>query len=110
MDNNVYFGEWTCKDDIIGSFDINKEIKKEISDLDIICAVYGLENCSGDCFVLFRKDGKLYEINDNHCSCYGLQNWEPEETTKQALLKRNGCYDVWEYFGKELKEIINKLE
>ena len=64
---------------------------------------------SGYAFVLFRKDAKLYEVNDYHCSCYGLRDWDPEETTKEALLLRDDDYGVWEVFGDELKEIIRKL-
>jgi hypothetical protein len=66
--------------------------------VEVILASYGTEDYGGDAFVLFRRDGKLYEVNGSHCSCYGLgeQNysgdrqtqWQPEETTVAALLHR----------------------
>lgn len=109
-----YFGEFdiTKKYPLLGEyegFDVNNETAIEISNLDIICAAYNRESYEGDAFVLFRKDGKLYEVNDSHCSCYGLRNWNPEETTKEALMLRGDEYGVWEKYGKELKEIIQAL-
>lgn len=39
-----------------------------------------------EAFVLFRQDGKLYEVHGSHCSCYGFEGqWEPEETSLKAL-------------------------
>jgi hypothetical protein len=36
--------------------------------------------------VIFEKDGKLWEVNGSHCSCYGLEGqWQPEETTWEAI-------------------------
>lgn len=116
--SKIYFGEWDNdqKYPLIKSngyydgFDVDNLTAIEISSIEIICAAYLTEPYSGDAFVLFRKDGKLYEVNDSHCSCNGLQNWNPEETIKEALLKRNYSYGVWEHYGKELREIISKLE
>lgn len=66
------------------------------SDLDgceIICASYTYENYSGSAWVLFRKDGKLFEVNGGHCSCYGLEDqWVPEETSLDALRMRSVNY------------------
>lgn len=55
----------------------------------MLFASYEYADYAGDAFVLFRKDGKLYEVNGGHCSCYGLEGqWEPEETTIEALEHR----------------------
>jgi hypothetical protein len=59
-------------------------------DQDIVYAGYTYESYSGDALVVFVKDGKLYENNDGHCSCYGLEHWDPEETNAAALLMRQG--------------------
>jgi hypothetical protein len=66
--------------------------------VNVLLASYGTEDYGGDAFVLFERDGKLYEVNGGHCSCYGLgeQNysgdresqWKPEETTVEALQHR----------------------
>lgn len=55
----------------------------------ILLASYTYEDYGGDAFVLFERDGKLFEVNGGHCSCYGLEGqWEPEETTIEALMHR----------------------
>lgn len=93
--------------------------------LEILLASYGTEDFGGDAFVLFRRDGKLYEVNGGHCSCYGLGSqgysgdtetqWEPEETTIEALQKRmdDGCLGSDGYngnkFADELREVLAHL-
>jgi len=40
--------------------------------------------------VLFKRGGKLYDVNGSHCSCFGLEDqWLPEETTVAALYRYN---------------------
>lgn len=56
---------------------------------NILFASYGYENYSGDAWVLFERDGKLYEVNGQHCSCFGLEGqWEPEEVYLPELKNR----------------------
>ena len=57
---------------------------------NLLFAVYKkYEYASGYAFVLFEQDGVLYEVNGNHCSCYGLENqWDPEETTPESIEHR----------------------
>ena len=56
---------------------------------EILFAYYVDENYSGDAFVLFEKNGKLFEVHGSHCSCYGLEDqWHPEETSWEALAIR----------------------
>jgi hypothetical protein len=64
------------------------------SDDEILLASYEYEDYSGDAFVLFERNGVLYEVHGGHCSCYGLEDqWEPEETTWEALaLRESGVY------------------
>lgn len=63
--------------------------KPEFQGIEILLASYEYAGYEGSAFVLFRKDGKLYEVNGGHCSCYGLEGqWEPEETTIEALEHR----------------------
>lgn len=93
------------------------EIKlKKYEEFDIILASYTYENYSGDAFVLFEHDGKLYEVNGGHCSCYGLEGqWSPEETTIEALKHRiekgslGTGYGLNE-FKNELEQVLNDLE
>jgi hypothetical protein len=52
----------------------------------VYLAWYGYGSYDGSSLVIFEKDGKLYEVNGSHCSCYGLETqWKPEETTWEAL-------------------------
>ena len=73
----------------------------------ILLASYTYENYTGDAFVLFERDGQLFEVNGSHCSCYGLEGqWEPEETTKDALLARDWYHDGCSSTFKSLIEHV----
>lgn len=64
---------------------------------DIVVAAYEIDGYEGSAFVLFTRDGKLFENHGGHCSCYGLEDqWAPEETTAAALRLRldQGDYGV----------------
>jgi hypothetical protein len=71
---------------------------------EVLYHSYTYEDYTGDAFTLFRdKDGRLMEANGGHCSCYGLEDqWEPEETFKEALLKRG-------HLDKELRKLVEAL-
>jgi hypothetical protein len=57
----------------------------------IVYAGYTYEDYSGSALIVWRDDdGKWWESNDGHCSCYGLENFGPEETSREALLMRQG--------------------
>lgn len=86
-----YSGLWTDKSDLNNDYPEAKELTEE----QIVYAGYTDEDCSGDAIVVFMRDGKLYENHDEHCSCNGLENWTPEETTKEAMLMRKWEIDNW---------------
>jgi hypothetical protein len=136
----VYLHNWKEKIDMIGDFEdlymtaeeyraekapypnveswLEKKSKmveaiKKYEGNNILFASYGTDNYSGDAFVLFEKNGKLYEVNGSHCSCYGLEGqFEPEETTLEAIEMRltKGTMGVDDYsdneFATELKAFI----
>lgn len=85
--------------------------------IEILLASYGYANYSGDAFVLFRRDGKLYRVDAGHCSCYGLEGqWEPQETNAELLRHemeqgRLGG-DKWceNNFGIELRGVLDRLQ
>lgn len=65
------------------------EEKPEFKGAEILLASYGTPSYEGYAFVLFRRDGKLFEVNGSHCSCYGLEGqWDPEEVTADELRHR----------------------
>lgn len=97
---NKYNDLFGCNEDIIREFAITSE---QLESVEILYAYYSYEDYSGDAHVIFRKDGKLYEVNGSHCSCYGLEGqWEPEETSVEALLFRPNVADG-------AKEILRSL-
>jgi hypothetical protein len=52
----------------------------------------------GDAFVLFERDGALYENTGSHCSCYELEGmWAPEKTTYAALQMRKLAENAGDY-------------
>ena len=93
------------KKDIVYQFQI--DISK-LENCKIIFAAYKNESYEGSALVLFTaEDGKLYEVNGSHCSCYGLEGqWSPEETSIDALKMRN-----LEYYGftKDLEDLFIDL-
>lgn len=87
-----FFGTWEDEEDVAQDFQVG------ISEVQgILLAHYDFSGYEGAAFVLFERDGKLYEVNGSHCSCYGLERqWEPEETSWDALKfrSRDGRYII----------------
>jgi hypothetical protein len=89
----VFLNDWSDKEGVFNDFNEDDEV-------NILFASYGNANYSGSAWVLFEQDGKLFEVNGSHCSCYGLENqWEPEEVMLEELENRllNGSFgeDDW---------------
>lgn len=83
---NIYQGGFCDEQEMIENFQIGSQ---ELIGVEIIHARYDTGGYEGDAHVIFRKEGKLYEVNGSHCSCYGLEGqWAPEETTLAALMAR----------------------
>ena len=81
-----YYGCWSDKQDVERDFSIDSQ---ELKGAKIHLAWYGQGDYCGSAFVLFEKDGQLYECHGSHCSCYGLEDqWGPEETTVESLAHR----------------------
>ena len=81
----MFYGMFENKSDICAQFRIEES---ELKNCTILFAAYdGEYEC--EALVVFRHQRKLYEVNGNHCSCYGLEGqWDPEETTVEALRHR----------------------
>lgn len=136
----VFVNDWEHKIDVIGDFEdiymTEKEYRETVSpypntkmwlekkakmksaienykSINILFASYGNANYSGDAWVLYEQNGKLYEVNGSHCSCYGLEGqWQGEEVLLKELEHRlvNGSFgeDDWSdnNFKKELCEFL----
>lgn len=76
------FSEKYCYDDEINEV----ELIKEYNGSNVLFASYDTGCYDGEAFVILEKNGKLYEVNGSHCSCYGLEGqWEPEELNLKTL-------------------------
>ena len=79
----------------------------------LLLAWYGYGSYCGSALVIFKRGGKLYEVNGSHCSCSGLEGqWDPEETSPDALLKRdfNGEYDGASEATMKLHALAKRLK
>lgn len=77
----IYKGIFEKKEDVQHEFCVDN-----LEGCNILFAWYGNGSYDGSAFVLFERDGQLYEVNGGHCSCYGLEEqWDPELTTVEAL-------------------------
>ena len=96
----IYYDGFENVDGMMKDFDITSE---ELEGVEILYACYNGGGYDGEAHVIFRKDGKLYEVNGSHCSCYGLEGqWKPEETSAEAMLVRPNV-------ATEAKEILSQL-
>jgi hypothetical protein len=102
--NQVYVENFSSNEDIIEQYSAPTDA---LDDAIVYLAWYGYGNYEGSSLVVFKKDGKLYEVNGSHCSCNGLEGqWEPEETSWAALDMR----DLPGYDGAEgAMEILKNL-
>jgi len=109
----IFLGIFKDEQSIIDGFQLDDD---DLYNITILFAVYIYENYYGRAFVLFEIDGKLYEVNGEHCSCYGLEGqWEPEETTIEDIKYRltegelgYDSYDGENYFRNELIDYIGE--
>ena len=113
----MYLGNFTNKKDVLQNFTSGADGVFPAPDLEgakILLAWYGYGDYDGSAFVLFERDGQLYEVNGGHCSCYGLEGqWDPEETTVEVLehrikggsLGKDSYYDEG-VFDKQLKGVL----
>jgi hypothetical protein len=133
----VYLNDWEDKFSLIADFNcvyitkteyeaeqspypyeenwLKEKMKKallEWSDINILFASYNCGNWEGEAWVLLEKEGKLFEVNAQHCSCYGVEGqWEPEQVSLEELkyrlekgtLGKNGSLN---YFATELKQFL----
>lgn len=103
---------WANKEMWLSSKIKTREVLNEWKNIKILFATYTYANYSGDAFVLFEKNGKLYEVNGSHCSCYGLEGqWSPEEVNLKELYNRitGGSFGVGYYGEEDEFEFKNEL-
>ena len=109
----MFLNNWSNLAEMAEDFNLEE---KALNGVNVLLASYGTQDYEGSAFVLFERSGKLYEVNGDHCSCYGLEGqWEPEETSVAALLHRldEGCLGASAYddnpFAEELRQVLAAL-
>lgn len=78
----------------------HRDIKRDLDGARILIDVDtgGWDACA---IVVYEKGDLLFEVNGSHCSCYGYEGqWEPEETSWEALAVRS-----WGSFYEEASDI-----
>ena len=105
--SQIYVQNFTDKASVLEAYNAPKDA---LDGATVYLAWYGYGSYDGKSLVIFRKGGKLYEVNGSHCSCNGLENqWEPEETSWAALAKRDLSYsDGCDVANKILKSLVAK--
>lgn len=106
----MYLGIFKSKEDVIQQYEAPEDA---LDGAEVLLAWYGDGSYCGSSFVLFRKGGKLYEVNGDHCSCYGLEGqWDPEETFVAALREREfyDGYDGVAEFRLRLAKVLDSLD
>lgn len=102
-------GNWkgTGLDGMKSDFEIGD---KELEGVNILVASYTYESYEGSAYVLFERDGKLYEVHGGHCSCYGLEGqWDPEEAEIAAVRHRleNGTWGEENRIKETVLAVLN---
>ncbi len=100
--------------------EIAKIFEEDISSFEgviIIFAAFTGDTYEGYAFVLFKRDGKLYEVNGSHCSCSGFEDqWDPEEALIAELRHRmdegrlGEDHFYGDNFADELREVLDRYE
>jgi hypothetical protein len=92
--------------------EMKKLLTTTFKGVKILFASYGTDNYSGDAWVLFTKDGELFETGGSHCSCYGLEDqWSPSGVVLVELQNRvtKGSFGTDDYSGNEFATELRKF-
>lgn len=82
-----YFGMFKEVEDVMANF--GEAAAADLNESVVIAAYYDIDGYDGSAMVVYRKEGKLFEVHGSHCSCYGLEDqWKPEEISYEALYDR----------------------
>ena len=79
-------------------------------DIEIIVASYDGDEYNASAGFVFRSDGKLWEVQAGHCSCYGFEGqWQPTEVTPAYLASdKASSPGFWNLYGEASKEAKRK--
>lgn len=104
----MFIGSFENKKDVFWNFNVPEDQQ----DIKILMAWYDQDAYDGSAFVLFDRNGQLYEVHGSHCSCYGLEDqWDPEETSTDALMHHmDQGYFGYQDLGERAKQLKGVLQ
>lgn len=86
-----------------------EEFKAILDELKVLIAIGSSDyNYEGDIWVLYEKNGKLYEVSTFHDSISGF-DWDPEEVSMEELLNRFIEGTFFNKFGEKVKSKIQEF-
>lgn len=99
-------GDELIKKKVIDLFDLSdtKYIEDFLNGSTVLYVYCDEPQYSGELFILYRKNNKLYEVHDHHCSCNGFMNFDPEETTWESILSRDKTDKKYQIFHEIPKQ------
>lgn len=54
--------------------------------MEVLIAHMQQYDYDGEAWILFRRNGELFEVHGSHCSCYGYEEqWKPEAASVKHL-------------------------
>lgn len=97
--------------DAVGWANVQKQFEMAVPEPDeVLFAAYEYENYEGNALVLYRNEGKLWRVEGGHCSCHGLEGqWEPEETTEEAVLHQlseGHNWGIWARYAVQIADAV----
>lgn len=120
----IFLNDWNvsesydkCKLNLIRNFEYTFFSEEKINlskyeNINILFASYSCDNYEGDAYVLFEREGQLFEVFGSHCSCYGLEGqFEEEESSLDAIEHRllNGTFAESYWTGNVFKKELCKF-
>jgi len=103
-----FFGDW--EDENLYGMDPGDGgcMDKDLQGAVVLVAAYYNEGYEGSSYILYEKEGKLYEDSSGHCSCNGL-SWAPDEVTVPYLRNREVPYALEGDDAKEHYRMVVEL-
>lgn len=91
LDNLSGLTQQQAKEELARKFEIDVSA---LADANLLIARVSQGGYEGDAFILLERDGKLFEVNGGHCSCYGFEGqWDEEPIADPAVLLTRRDYE-----------------
>lgn len=87
MNYPIYAGDLNNYDDLWQAADTHGGIPNPD---ELVFAWYESGSYEGSGYAIYERDGKVYEVETSHCSCYGpwSEGWRADETNWPSIIAR----------------------